>query len=154
MKNHIILIQVILLIFFASLAGAEDFLGAPIIPYKEKVQKTYTRLKLLTDLSHDDAVAFYREAFKDEKDIKFRDWKNATYIEDDGNREWHSVTISKDTKGGATVTITKDSWSWILGMLAFRFLSVFIVLCVLFMGMKISTAIILKVVGKISGEKA
>jgi hypothetical protein len=154
MKNHIILIQVILLIFFASLAGAEDFLGAPIIPYKEKVQKTYTRLKLLTDLSHDDAVAVYWEAFKDEKDIKFRDWKNATYIEDDGNREWHSVTISKETKGGTTVTITKDSWTWIFGMLTFRFLSVFIVLCMLFMGMKISTAIILKVVGKISGEKA
>jgi hypothetical protein len=153
MKNHIILIQVILLIFFASLAGSEDFLGAPVIPYKETVQKTDARLRLLTDLSHDDAVAFYRDAFKDEKDIKFRDWKNATYIEDDGNREWHSVTISKDTKGGATVTITKDSWSWILGMLAFRFLGVFIVLCVLFMGMKISAAIILKVVGKTNGGK-
>jgi hypothetical protein len=143
-----------LLIFFASLVGAEDFLGAPIIIYKETVQKTYTRLKLLTDLSHDDAVAFYRDAFKDEKDIKFRDWKNATYIEDDGNREWHSVTISKETKGGTTVTITKDSWTWIFGMLTFRFLCVFIVLSVLFMGMKISTAIILKVVGKIYGENA
>jgi len=152
MKNHIILIQVILLIFFTSLAEAEDFLGAPIIPYKETVQKTYKRLKLLTNLSHDDAVAFYRDAFKDEMDIKYREWKNATYIEDDGNREWHSVTISKETKGGTTVTITKDSWTWIFGMLTFRFLGVFIVLSVLFMGMKISTAIILKVVGKINGE--
>jgi hypothetical protein len=154
MKNHIILIQVILLMFFTSLAGAEDFLGAPIIPYKEMVQKTDTRLKLLTELSHDEAVAFYRDAFKDEKDIKFREWENATYIEDDGNREWHSVTISKETKGGIKVTITKDNWTWIIGTLILRFLGVFIVLSVLFIGMKISTAIILKAVGKISGEKA
>jgi hypothetical protein len=63
------------------------------------------------------------------------------------------VTISKETKGGTTVTITKDSWTWIFGMLIFRFLGVFIVLSVLFMGMKISTSIIFKVFGKINGKK-
>jgi hypothetical protein len=154
MKNHIILIQVILLIFFSGLAGAEDFLGAPIIPYRETIQRTDTHLELLTNLSHDDAVAFYRDAFKEEKDIKFRDWKKATYIEDDGNRDWHSVTISKGTKGETTVTIAKDSWTWIIGTLILRFIGVFIVLCILFVGMKISSAIISRAIEKMEGKKA
>jgi len=153
MKNHIILIQIILLMFFSSLAGAEDFLGAPIIPYGETIQKTDTHLEILTNLSHDDAVAFYRDALKEEKDIKFREWKKATYIEDDGNRDWHSVTISKGDKGETTVTIAKDSWTWIIGTLTLRFIGVFIVLSVLFVGMKISSAIISRAIGKMEGEK-
>ena len=44
------------------------------------------------------------------ENVKVRDWEDETYIEDDSNRPWHSVTISKEQDHGRTkVKIVKDS---------------------------------------------
>jgi len=141
------------LMLFPAVTIGEDFLGAPVVPHIRTIQKTETRLEILSDLTHDDALAFYREALREEEDIKFRDWKDATYIEDDGNREWHSVTISKEGKEGTEVVITKDSWTWIIGTLILRYVGVFVVLLLLFLGLKISGAFISRAIAKMDVKK-
>jgi hypothetical protein len=126
----------------APCAGAEDFLGAPVFPGVETVTKTEDRLVVKTSASHADVVSFYKEALKDLKDIKFRDWKEDTYIEDDGNRPWHSITIPKGDAGESTITIGKDNWTWIIGTLTLRFVGVFVVLMCLYLGLSLSGKII------------
>ena len=105
-----------------------------------------------TDLSHDEALSFYKEALKGSKDIKFREWKDQSYIEDDGNRAWHSITISKGGEGETTVIITKDNWTWIIGTLVLRFVGVFVVLLFLLLGMTVSGAIISRSVKKVEAK--
>ena len=134
--------------------GAEDFLGAPVIPQGEETIRTDARLELKTELSHDQVVLFYREALKGFRDIKFREWKDSTYIEDDGKLEWHSITISIGDEKGTTVTIVKDNWTWIIGTLILRYIGVFAVLMVLFLGMSVSGKIISGIVRKLEAEKA
>jgi len=98
-------------------------------------------------------VAFYREALKDGRDIKFREWKDATYIEDDGRLSWHSITISKGEREGTTVVIMKDNWTWIIGTLVLRYIGVFGVLLLLFLGMAVSGSIISRSVKKMEARK-
>ena len=93
-------------------------------------------------VSHDEAVEFYQKALEEYQDIKFRNWKDATYIEDDGSLKWHSITISKLDTAGAKIIIVKDNWTWIIGTLILRFVGVFVVLLVLMIGMYFSGAII------------
>lgn len=143
-----------LLLFFPALVGAEKFLGAPVIPQGKAIDKTKARLELKTNLSHDEVLAFYKEALKEVSDIKYRDWAEATYIEDDGARKWHSITISKADKDGATVIILKDNWTWIIGTLILRYIGVFVVLLVLFLGMNVSGSIISRSVKKMEAKKA
>lgn len=144
----------LLLCLYPFSAGAEDFLGAPVIGEGQEIIKTDARLELKTTLSHDQVVVLYREALKAFKDIKFREWKDATYIEDDGNLEWHSITISRDDEKGTTVTIVKDNWTWIIGTLILRYIGVFVVLMILFLGMSVSGRIISSIVRKMEAEKA
>jgi len=133
---------------------ADDFLGAPVIKQGRIDLKTDARLVMNVSLSHDEALAFYKDALKDQKDIKFRDWKDSTYIEDDGSRQWHSITISKgDGKAGATVTIVKDNWTWIIGTLILRYVGVFVVLMILFLGMSVSGKIISRSVKRMEAGK-
>ncbi|HPA15627.1 MAG TPA: hypothetical protein PKV75_10215 [Desulfobacterales bacterium] len=122
--------------------NAEDFLGAPVVSTGKTILKTEARLELETDRSHDEVLQFYKEALKNASDIKYRDWKDYTYIEDDGNRLWHSITIAKNDKTGAAVVIVKDNWTWIIGTLFLRFVGVFVVLFIVFAGMSISGWII------------
>ncbi len=117
---------------------ADDFLGVPVIPGGEVLSKTHSRMEMTTDLSHDQALSFYKETLKQQPDIKFRDWKDVTYIEDDGKLAWHSITVSKVGAPKTTVVIIKDNWTWIIGTLIIRFFGVFIVLIVLFMALYIS----------------
>jgi hypothetical protein len=152
MKKFALLV-LILCVWCPLNAGAEEFLGAPTIPDAKAVMKTTARLEMKTQLSHDEAVAYYREALKVHKDIKFREWKDATYIEDDGNLRWHSITISKGERAGSTVVITKDNWTWIIGTLILRYIGVFVVLLVLFLGMLVSGAIISRSVKKMEARK-
>jgi hypothetical protein len=121
---------------------AEDFLGAPVMPAGKTTLKTESRLEMTATVSHDKAVEFYQQAFAGYQDIKFRDWKDATYIEDDGNLSWHSITISKQDAEGTTIVIVKDNWTWIIGTLLLRYVGVFVVLLLLLIGMSISGAII------------
>ena len=141
-------------LFFPPTSNAEDFLGAPVVPQGTAIQKTDSRLELKTPLSHDEVVSFYRKALKDFEDIKFRDWKDATYIEDDGKMAWHSITISKGGKGSTDVVIIKDNWTWIIGTLVLRYIGVFMVLMILFIGMSVSGKIITMSVKRMEVKKA
>lgn len=151
------LILLVLFAFFCMIAtaslGAEDFLEAPVILQGKIIQKTDARLELKTELSHNEVLTFYREALKGLDDIKFRDWKDATYIEDDGSRPWHSITISKGDSTATSIIIVKDNWTWIIGTLLLRYVGVFVVLMVLFLGMSVSGKIISRSVEKAETKK-
>ena len=120
MKKRLFLIP-LLAMAFAGHAQGEEFLTAPVVPQAEVIDKTKARLDVKTPLSHQEVLEFYREQLKDQPDIKFRDWKDATYIEDDGKLPWHSITISKEGQNGTSVVILKDNWTWIIGTLLLRF---------------------------------
>jgi hypothetical protein len=128
-------------LFTLMLAGyvqGEDFLGAPVVPGADILERTKVRLEAKTPLTHDEVLQFYRDQLKDQQDIKVRNWKDATYIEDDGRLPWHSITISKGGQEATSVVIVKDSWTWIMGTLLLRFVGVFVVLMILFLFMSVS----------------
>ena len=147
------LFMLVFVMIYAAPSGAEDFLGAPLFPAGKTVLKTESRLEMIAGFSHDEILRFYEEALKDHRDIKVRDWKDETYIEDDGNLPWHSITISKRYSGGTTVVIVKDNWTWIIGTLILRYIGVFVVLLCLLLGMSLSGAIISRAVKKSKGKK-
>ena len=144
---------IVLLLAFPVCSGAEEFLEAPVISGVHGFVKTDSRLEMKTQLSHDEVVSFYRRALKDFENIKFRDWKDATYIEDDGKMPWHSITISKGEGQETSIIIVKDNWTWIIGTLILRYIGVFKVLMVLFLGMSISGRVISGFVKRIEGRK-
>ena len=152
MKKYLFISLVLALMIPVS-TKAEDFMGAPIIPGGKIIERSNKRLELKIGLSHDEVLAYYKEALKDLEDIKFRDWKKATYIEDDGRLPWHSIMISKDDQQATTILITKDSWTWIMGTLFLRFIGVFVVLLVLLLGMTLSGTIISRSVKKSEEKK-
>ncbi|MBN2032028.1 MAG: hypothetical protein JW836_02035 [Deltaproteobacteria bacterium] len=132
-----------------SSSWAEDFLGIPIVPQAQIVGKTDSRLEILSPLSHDEIIQFYKRAFEKEKDIRVRDWTAATYMEDNSNRPWHSITISKVPENGMIRAIfAKDSMGWLIGTLMIRYAAVFVVLAFLFLSMKLAGAIISRTVKK------
>ena len=147
------------LLFFGVVIGpafsmAEDFLGVPLIPEGKTTLKTKKRLEMLTSASHDKVVGFYEKALSDLQDIKFRDWADATYIEDDSNLRWHSITISKEQREGMTeIVIVKDNWTWIIGTLVLRFIGVFVVLLCLFAGMSLYGSILSRTVKQEAAAK-
>jgi len=152
MKKTALLFLILLL--FPAISNAEDFLGAPVVSQGKENVRTDARLEMKTPLSHDEVVLFYKEQLKDLPDIKFRDWKDSTYIEDDGARPWHSITISKDDKDGATIVIVKDNWTWIIGTLILRYIGVFVVLMIVLLGMVVSGKIITSFVRRAEAKKA
>ncbi|RLB42401.1 MAG: hypothetical protein DRH12_05725 [Deltaproteobacteria bacterium] len=156
MDMKAIIIALILSIFLGSgmAMATEDFLGAPVIPGAKILKKTDTRLELVVNLPHDKVLAFYKKALKGLKDIRYREWKAASYIEDDSNRPWHSITISKRTGAETSIVIMKDNWTWIMGTLFLRFIGVFIVLLVLFVALSISGAILSRIISAKEDTKA
>ena len=152
MKKNICLFIVLLFVLPLS-SNAENFLSAPLVTGGTVIQKTEKRLELKTGLSHAEALAFYKKALKDFKDLKFRDWKDATYIEDHGKRAWHSITISKEDKEGTTIVVMKDRWTWIIGTLVLRYIGVFVVLLFLLLGMIVSGSIISRLVKRREAKK-
>ena len=152
MKKTALLLLIFLM--FPAVSNAEDFLEAPVVSQGKENLRTDARLEMKTPLSHDEVVLFYREQLKEVSDIKFRDWKDATYIEDDGALPWHSITISKDDKDGATIVIVKDNWTWIIGTLVLRYIGVFAVLMILLVGMLVSGKIISAFVSRAEAKKA
>jgi len=154
MKKLINVVFIIVLLNPGIIFGAEDFLEAPVIPQGTEIKKTDARLELKIGLSHNEVLSFYKGALKGLDNIKFREWKDATYIEDDGNRPWHSITISKGDQRETQIIIVKDNWTWIIGTLLLRYIGVFVVLMVLFLGMSFSGKIISGSMKKIEEKKA
>ena len=142
MKKLIYAVFVLLIFPCPFVLGAEKFLEAPVISGGTVIKKTEARLEMKAALSHDQVLSFYKEVLKDFENIKFRDWKDETYIEDDGSRPWHSITISKGGREETHIVIVKDNWTWIIGTLLLRYIGVFVVLMVLFLGMSLSGKII------------
>ena len=68
MKNIAIFV-VIFAFLFPIYSVAEDFLEVPVIQEGNTIQKTGDRLKLKVNLSHDEALTFYRDALEGNKDI-------------------------------------------------------------------------------------
>jgi hypothetical protein len=150
-----IILFILIVCWLVSVPGgsrADDFLGAPVIPGGEQISKTKKRLELNSKKTHAEVLQFYKKALAQFTDIRYRNWKDATYIEDDGKLKWHSITISKDDANGAQVVIMKDNWTWIIGTLILRFVGVFVVLLFLLIGMSVSGSIISRSVKKM-GEK-
>lgn len=151
-------IALVILIALPGIVGAEDFLGAPATPDATTISKTDKRFEFTTGLTHDEAVSFYKEELKNlkqDEDIKYRDWKASTYIEDDGRKPWHSITISKEQKDNRTIIIiAKDNWGWIVSTLIMRFIGVFVVLAILYVGLQISGFIMKLFVGRSTAKVA
>ncbi len=138
-----------LLIFISpAYSGVDEFLGAPLPPQRKIIQKTDIRLSFKTDLSHDAMLRYYKGALAKYPDIKFRENKDSIYIEDHGKLKWHSITISKGDKPGATVSIVKDSWTWIIGTLILRYIGVFVVLMIICLVLSLSGRILPRLIGK------
>jgi hypothetical protein len=154
MKKLIYMVLVFLLFNPGFIFGAESFLEAPVIPEGTVIKKSDSRLELKAGLSHKEVLSFYKEALDGFENIKFREWKDATYIEDDGSRPWHSITISKGDPKETHIIIVKDNWTWIIGTLLLRYVGVFVVLMVLFLGMSVSGKIIFRSMKKIEEKKA
>ena len=131
----------------------ERFLGVPLLPSVKEESRTEEHLQMTSPLSHDEIVKFYREALAGEVAIKFRDWPDSTYIEDNSNRVWHSINISKESKNGTSILIVKDNWTWITGTLILRFIGVFLVLCILYIFLALTGKIISKSLEKIEGRQ-
>jgi len=142
------IVSLVLTFFMPLLLHAESggFLGAPVMPGGETDLKTDGRLEMTYSFSHDDILTFYQGALKTHRDIRFRDWEDATRIEDNGNLPWHSISISKHAEAATKVTIVKDNWTWIIGTLALRYVGVFVVLLFLYLGMAFSGAVITRIV--------
>jgi len=155
MKKIILLTLIVCwLVSVSGWSRADDFLGAPVIPGAEQISKTKKRLELNSKKTHAEVLEFYKKALSQFSDIRYRNWKDDTYIEDDGKLKWHSITISKDDANGAVVVIMKDNWTWIIGTLILRFFGVFVVLLFLLIGMSVSGAIISRSVKKMEGKGA
>jgi hypothetical protein len=147
-------ISLAILLCLASPCLADKFLGVVVIPDATVVEKTKKQVVFKTKLNYEQALKFYQDALKGLEDIKVRDWSDQIYIEDDGNRPWHSISISKVGENGTTVIISKDSWTWIIGTLILRFVGVFVVLLVLFLAMALSGALISRMVKKDEAKTA
>ncbi len=146
---------VALLTVYSTPLLAEDFLGLPVVPGSEVVDRAETHLDMKTAMSHDEVVDFYNEVLKDFKDIKALDRDDNTQITDHSNLKWHSITVSKEKlEGKTTVVIKKDSWSWIFGTLILRYIGVFAVIMMLFICMSITGAVISRSINRLEAKKA
>jgi hypothetical protein len=120
-------------------------------PDGKVISESQAKKEVAYAMSYDEALAFYKEAFKDDmREMAFRDRGSATYIEEYSNRPWHSVLVTKEADGTTTITVTRDSYTWIAGTLALRFFAVFIVLIAMYIPLQILSVVL----GKMQAKKA
>ena len=117
---------------------------APVMPGGKVISTERTAMVIEYDLPHAKLHEWYTEALKKYPDEKFREWKDQTYIEDQGGANWHSIGIQKDGGNKTLVKITRDNMTWIWSTLLIRFAGVFIVLCLLWVLLNINSAIMKK----------
>ncbi|MFH1481794.1 MAG: hypothetical protein ABIG67_11035 [Pseudomonadota bacterium] len=140
--KKLITVSILILLTIAVPVLAGDFLGVPIRSGGQSLQTKKSFLEVRYDLSQEEITQFYKDALKDQRDLRFRDRGYGLEIEDHGKRAWHKILIAKKENGQIAVTITRDNWTWIMGTLAIRFIGVFVVLLVLYLAMGTSTGII------------
>jgi len=123
--------------------GAKASFSVPHLSDAAISEKSEERVVMTTGLSHTEVVAFYKDFFQNLPDIKTIDRKDYVQILDHGNLPWHSINIDREARSGQlAVTVVRDNWVWILGTLVLRFIGVFVVLVMLFIGMSISGKIL------------
>jgi hypothetical protein len=149
-----LLSTVFVLLFFPGILTADDFLGLPLVPGGKVIEKTESLLVMEVTVPHDQALEFFKNVLKAEKNIKIREWGSATYIEDDGARPWHSITIPKQEAEKITITIKKDSWGWIISTLTLRYIAVFIVLIIIYASILVSGKVVSAAIKRTEGKKA
>ena len=144
------------LLFFPGISTGDEFLGLPVVPGAKVLEKTEDLLVIESNMTHDQAIEFFMNVLKDEEDIKIREWESASYIEDDGARPWHSISIPKQGQEQARITITikKDSWSWIFSTLILRYIAVFVILIIIYASLLFSGNIISNAIKKAEQKKA
>ncbi len=135
-----------------DLSKFDTYLGAPLIKDRKETLKNEGRLEMIVPLTHDEIVKLYEEVYKGNRDIKFRRWKDSTYIEDDGALQWHSITVDKAFDNGTKVLVVKDNWTWITSTLVLRFIAVFIVLCILYVFLATAGKIISRQIEKMESK--
>ncbi len=113
---------------------------APVMPGGTVVKTEDTAVFIDYDLPYEKVLAWYKDALRNYKDGKYRDWNDQMYIEDLGGAKWHSIGIFKGGGNKTTVKIVKDNMTWILSTLLIRFAGVFVVLCVLWILLNLSGA--------------
>jgi hypothetical protein len=124
-------------------AGGADFLGAPLPEGGRMIVETGRRTQAVYQESLQAVSDFYRRSFKDkDADLKFKEKPGRLRIEDFGNQRWHAIVIEEQADHSVSVTVTKDSWGWLLTTLALRFLGVFVVLMVLLIAVSAAAAVI------------
>jgi len=114
---------------------------APVMPGGTVISTERTAMVIEYNLPHAKVLEWYLEAFKKYPDEKVREWKDQTYIEDQGGANWHSIGIQKGGGDKTQVKITRDNMTWIWSTLLIRFAGVFIVLCLLWILLNINSAI-------------
>ena len=132
----------------ADAPSSDKFFNAPVMPGGVDVSSGDTRIQVAYDLPYATVLAWYKEALKNYKDEKYRDWADQMYIEDQGGAKWHSIGISKGGGNKTTVTFVKDNWTWIFSTLLIRFAGVFVILLALWALLSLSNAIMLRVFAK------
>ncbi|MBC8417974.1 MAG: hypothetical protein H8E10_05210 [Desulfobacterales bacterium] len=155
--KKLITVSILILLTIAVPVLAGDFLGVPIRSGGQTLQAKKSFMEVRYDLPQEEITQFYRDAMKGQSDLKFRDRGDGLEIEDHGRRAWHKILIAIKENGQIAVTITQDSWTWIMGTLSIRFIGVFMVLLVLYLAMSTSTGIIsrsIKAVEARGGGKA
>lgn len=118
-----------------------QWLGAPLMPNGKTLKSESSELVTEYDLPYSQVLAWYQEALKSYPDARYRDWKDEMYIEDQGVSRWHAIKISKTGGPKTVVTFKKDNWTWVIATLVIRFIGVFVVLMVLWMGLNLAVLI-------------
>jgi hypothetical protein len=116
--------------------------GAPIMPGGRTITSDAGEIVIEHDAPYAQVLSWYQQALARYPDARYRDWSEEMYIEDQGVSRWHAIKISKT--GGATtrVTMKRDNWTWIIATLVIRFIGVFVVLVVLWIGLKVAGALV------------
>ncbi|MDR2017793.1 MAG: hypothetical protein LBQ00_02790 [Syntrophobacterales bacterium] len=113
---------------------------APVMPEGKVLSTEKTSQVIEYNQPYENVLQWYKESLKEEeKDLKYRDWKEQMYIEDQGGANWHSIGISKTGGDKTSVKITRDNMTWIMSTLLIRFAGVFIVLCILWLLLNINS---------------
>jgi hypothetical protein len=142
--HRLIFCLILVVTLGAGPAAAANFLGAPLPPDGQTRSATEQVMEVVVPMSVAQVEEFYKQAFKSvEGEIYFRQRGGISQIEEYGARPWHKITVAAQPDGGSLVTVTKDSWTWIITMLCFRFLGVFVVLLVLYVALKVATSLIM-----------
>lgn len=145
MRKLIALVTLLLLLTAAS-AWAKEYLGLPLFDPGVAGKVDEMEFEATYPVAPEKVLEFYKKALEGEQDVRFREFGGNLLVEDFGARPWNKILIAKGDPAQAKVTITKDSWTWIIGMLSLRFMGVFTVLLVLFLAMAFATGMIKRAV--------